>query len=118
MSWISTRIASFGYAFRGLYQLFATETHAQIHLLALVVVVIAGVFTGLERWEWLSLVLTIALVMAMEGINTALEALADALHPGHHPMVGKAKDVAAGAVLICALAAVIVAMIVFLPHWL
>jgi len=80
-------------------------------------VLIAGVVTGLQRWEWLGLLLTIALVMAMEGVNTALEALADALHPGHHPLVGKAKDVAAAAVLICSFAAVGVAALVFIPHW-
>lgn len=118
MSWIKTRLKSFGYAFTGLWTLFRTETHAQIHLLALVVVTVAGLITGLERWEWLAIILTIALVVAAEGMNTALEALADALHPGHHPLVGKAKDVAAGAVLFCAIAALAVALIVFLPHWL
>jgi len=118
VSWMTTRIASFGYAMRGVWQLFSQETHAQIHLLATVLVLVAGFITGLQRWEWVALIVCIALVVALEGMNTALEALADALHPGHHPMVGKAKDVAAGAVLVCALAAVVVACLVFLPHWL
>lgn len=118
MSWIKVRLQSFGYAFRGLWVLFRTETHAQIHLLALITVTIAGLLTGLARWEWVAIILTIALVVAAEGINTALEAVADALHPEHHPFIGKAKDVAAGAVLFCAMAAIAVALIVFLPHWL
>lgn len=118
MSWLKTRLASFTFAFRGLKHLFTSETHAQIHLLAAVIVVIAGILTGLSSSDWLALVLVISLVMAMEAMNTALEALADALHPSHHPLVGKAKDVAAGAVLLCAFAALIVACLVFLPHWL
>ncbi|UTW49887.1 diacylglycerol kinase [Bacterioplanoides sp. SCSIO 12839] len=118
MSWLKTRLASFIFAFRGLKHLFASEAHAQIHLLAAVAVVVAAFATGVSTSEWLALVFAIVLVMAMEALNTALEALADALHPGHHPLVGKAKDVAAAAVLLCAFAAVIVACLVFLPHWL
>lgn len=118
MSWIKTRVASFSYAFKGMFQLFATETHAQIHLLAMVVVILAGFAVGIKPVEWGLIVLAIALVIAAEGFNTALEALADALHPGHHPLVGTAKDIAAGAVLVCAIAAVVIAAIVFLPYWL
>lgn len=117
-SWLRTRRASFGYAFRGVLQLFTTEAHAQIHLAAAVIVVIAALATGVSASEWLALIFAIVLVMAMEALNTALEALADALHPGHHPLVGKAKDIAAGAVLLCAFAAVLVACLVFLPYWL
>ena len=118
MHWIRTRIASFRYAFSGVAQLFRHETHAQLHLLAALLVIVAGLITGLARWEWLALILSIALVMAAEGLNTALEALADALHPQHHPLIGKAKDIAAGAVLLTALASLVVASLVFLPHWL
>jgi diacylglycerol kinase len=117
MHWIKKRLNSFGCAFNGLWTLFRTETHAQIHLLAVVVVGIAGFFTGLGRWEWLVVILTITLVLALEGMNTALEALADAIHPEHHPLIGKAKDVAAGAVLMSAIGALVVAVVVFLPHW-
>lgn len=115
--WLGTRIKSFGYAFRGVGMLFRYETHAQVHLLALIVVCTAGIVTGLQTWEWVAIVLIVALVLAAEAINTALEALADGLHPGHHPMVGKAKDIAAGAVLLCAFAALIVALLIFTPYW-
>jgi len=79
------------------------------------VVVLSGLFFKVTAAEWIALVLCCGAVMATEVMNTSLEYLADALHPERHPAVGRAKDAAAGAVLIAALAAVAVAAIVFLP---
>jgi diacylglycerol kinase len=111
--------AAFGYAFAGVWHLVSTQRNAQIHLLMGMCAVTLGAALGIERWEWLALVLVIALVLAAEGLNTAIEAAVDVATSAHHPLAKAAKDVAAGAVLICAVAAVIVGCIVFIPHlWL
>ncbi|NTW01913.1 MAG: diacylglycerol kinase family protein [Oscillochloris sp.] len=109
-------IASFGYAFAGIWYLLRTQRNAQIHVLAGSCAVSLGFILGLERWEWLALVLIITLVIAAEGVNTAIEATVDLATSIRHPLAKIAKDVAAGTVLICAIGAVIVGCIVFLPH--
>lgn len=109
-------IASFGYAFAGIWYLLRTQRNAQIHVLAGSCAISLGLILGLERWEWLALVLIITLVIAAEGVNTAIEATVDLATSIRHPLAKVAKDVAAGTVLICAIGAVIVGCIVFLPH--
>jgi diacylglycerol kinase len=111
------RWQSFGYAFTGLATLVRTQPHARIHLLAVAVVTVAGLYTGLSALEWAVLVLCMALVLALEAVNTALEFLTDLVSPDYHPLAGKAKDVAAAAVLIAAIGSVLVAMLIFVPHW-
>ena len=93
------------------------ESHFRIHLMAAVGVIFLAASTGLAAIEWSVLLLCIALVMAFEAMNSALEALADALHPDEHPMVGQAKDMAAAAVLVSAVIAVVVALLIFIPAW-
>jgi len=109
-------IASFGYAFAGLWYMVRTQRNAQIHLLVGSCAVALGLTLGIERWEWLDLVLVIAMVLAAECANTAVEAVVDLATSTRHPLAKVAKDVAAGSVLICAIAAVIVGCLVFLPH--
>lgn len=115
---ISKRIKSFGYAFKGLRELFIGQPNAQIHLLAAVVVITVSCLVGLSTVEWLLIILTITLVVMAEAMNTAIEYLADACMPEHHPLIEKAKDIAAAGVLLCAFAAVVVAAIIFLPKFL
>jgi diacylglycerol kinase (ATP) len=109
-------LAAFGYAFQGIWYLVSTQRNAQIHCLVGACALALGAVLGIERWEWLALVLTIALVLAAEGVNTAVEAAVDLATTARHPLAKVAKDVAAGTVLICALAAVVVGCIVFIPH--
>jgi diacylglycerol kinase len=110
------RIQSFGYAFQGLADLFRSQPNARIHAVATVVVAAAGWLFGISRLEWVAVVGCIALVLALEAVNTALEHLTDLVSPGQHPLAGRAKDVAAAAVLIGAIGAVVVAALVFVPH--
>lgn len=112
---LKSRIDSFGHAFRGLADLLRTQPNAQIHAVVTVFVVVAGWWFHLAPWEWVAIVLCIALVLAMEAMNTALEYLADHVSTERHPLVGKAKDVAATAVFLCALGAVVVGLIIFIP---
>lgn len=116
IAWFGQRLESFGHALRGVGTLLAGEPNAQVHALATVLVVGLGALLGIDRGDWQALLLMVALVWLAEGLNTALEHLADAAVPEYHPLVRKAKDVAAGAVLITALCAVFMALLVFLPY--
>jgi diacylglycerol kinase (ATP) len=109
-------IAAFRYAFAGIWYLLSTQRNAQIHILIGACAVALGLTLGLERWEWLAIVLVSAIVLAAEGVNTAIEAAVDVATSAYHPLAKVAKDVAAGTVLICAIAAVIVGCLVFIPH--
>ncbi len=106
-------IRSFGYAIRGVALLVKLQANARIHALATGVVVVLGFVFGLERWEWAAVAGAIGLVWAAEGMNTAIEALTDLVSPGEHPLAGRAKDIAAGAVLCAAIAAVVIGLLVF-----
>ncbi|HWR76697.1 MAG TPA: diacylglycerol kinase family protein [Thiobacillus sp.] len=109
-------LKSFAYALQGVAFLVRTQPNARLHLLAAVLVCAAGAYVGLRREEWLWITVAIVLVWSAEAFNTALECLADALYPERHPGIGRAKDVAAAAVLIAAVGAVVIGMLVFIPH--
>jgi diacylglycerol kinase (ATP) len=109
-------IAAFGFAFAGVWYLLRTQRNAQIHCLVGLCALALGAALRIARWEWLALVLTIALVLAAEGVNTAVEAAVDLASTARHPLAKVAKDVAAGTVLLCAIASVVVGCIIFLPH--
>ncbi len=112
----STLVSSFSFAFAGLHYLFWTQRNAKIHSAIGLLAVAFGIGFGIERVEWLALVIMITLVLAAEGANTVVEALVDLASPGFHPLAKIAKDVAAGSVLITAIGAVIVGCIIFLPR--
>ena len=76
----------------------------------------AGAGLGVSRLEWCWLVAAIAWVWTAEALNTALESLADAVHPDRHPLVGRAKDAAAGAVLAASLGAAAIGLLVLGPY--
>jgi diacylglycerol kinase len=113
----ATLVASFRYAFAGLWYLVRTQRNAQIHLALGMLAIGLGLVFGLERWEWVTLVLICALVLAAEGINTALEAVVDLASPNYHLLAKRAKDVAAGTVLLTALASLVVGALLFLPRF-
>jgi diacylglycerol kinase len=108
-------IASFRYAFTGIALLIKTQANARFHLLAAAVVIVAAWYLEVSALEWAILALTIGTVLAAEGFNTALEFLTDLVSPDYHELAGKTKDVAAGAVLITAFAAIAVAVFIFGP---
>ena len=112
----SMRLKSLAHALRGINYIVRTQPNARLHLLAAALVCAAGVYVGLGRAEWLWISVAIVLVWSAEAFNTALEQLADALHPALHPGIGRAKDVAAAAVLISALGAAVIGLLVFVPH--
>ena len=109
------RFKSFGYAFKGLITLFREEIHAQFHIFATFVVLSAGWYFEISKIEWCLIILSIAIVISAEAFNTALENLTDLTSPEIHPLAGKVKDVAAGAVLITSIGAAAIGIIIFLP---
>ncbi len=113
---LERRAESFGYAFAGVGHLLHTQHNAWIHLVFTIAVIGVGVLLPLSWLEWAALVLAMGLVWTAEALNTAIEALADAVSVDHHPLVGRAKDVAAGAVLLSAIASVLVGLLVLGPH--
>ncbi len=117
-SFFTTRISSFKYALQGLAYLLKTQTNAQIHVFATFCVAIVGCFSHISTIEWCILAGMIGLVISMETMNTALETIVDLVSPEHNRLAGIAKDVAAAAVLVAAMAAVVVGLLIFVPKWL
>lgn len=114
--YLSKRLKSFGYAIKGIGILVSTQAHARLHLLATLLVIGGGLFVRLRRWEWVAILLCLGMVWLAEALNTALEFLADEISLEHRERIGKAKDVAAGGVLITAIAAIMVAAMIFWNH--
>ena len=115
-SYLTERLRSFGHALRGLKVLLQTQHNARIHALATILVVVAGAFARISPTEWALIVVAIVSVWAAEAVNTAIEFAVDLVSPGHHPLAAKAKDAAAGAVLVTAIGAALVGGIVFGPY--
>lgn len=109
------RAKSFVYAFRGIALLVRNEHNAWIHCVAAVVAVSLGFVLGLSVGEWTAVALCIGAVLAAEAFNSAIEALADRVSPGYDEAIKRTKDLAAGGVLLVAIAAVVVGAIVYLP---
>lgn len=109
------RIQSFRYAFNGIRLLISGEHNAWIHCFATLCVVIAGLLLGLSRMEWIAIVIVIGAVLAAEAVNSAIEALADLVSPDYNEAIKRTKDLAAGAVLLMAIAAAIVGLMIFVP---
>ena len=109
------RIKSFQYAFNGIKLLITKEHNAWIHCFAAICVLIAGALLGLSRMEWVAVVIVIGAVLAAEAVNSSIEALADLVSPEYNEAIKRTKDLAAGAVLLMAIAAAIVGLIIFIP---
>jgi diacylglycerol kinase (ATP) len=114
-------LKSFAFAAKGLKDLFRHHRNARIHLVAAITAIVLGFIFHISIGEWVAVLLSIGVVIALEGMNTAIEYLTDMVSPGIHPMAGKVKDMAAGAVLFAVLCAVAIGIIIFSPkmiHWL
>lgn len=112
-----SRIESFRHAFRGLRPLFASQPNARIHLVLASIAIAAGVALQLPASDWCWVAAAITMVLVTEALNTAIETLGDAVSEGRrHPLVGRAKDLAAAAVLLAAMGAVAIGVIIFVPH--
>jgi diacylglycerol kinase (ATP) len=105
--------SSFHYAFQGLMYAVHTQPNMRVHLFIAAFVLVATLLLRLERIYVIAIVVTIVIVLALELMNTAVEAVVDLLTVAHHPLAKTAKDAAAGAVLVATVGAVIVGYLAF-----
>jgi diacylglycerol kinase len=113
---IRKHLLSYKYALRGIWLAFRYERNMVIHLIAAAGVVSVNYMLHISRMEWLITVLLIGVVWMAEIFNTAVEKLADRVTKEKDPMIGSAKDLAAGAVLIICIIAVICAAVIYVPY--
>jgi diacylglycerol kinase (ATP) len=111
-----SRLQSFAYAFKGLGFMLRTQHNAWLHLAATLMVVLLASFLGvrLEDWRWL--IVAIVMVWVAESFNTAVEYVCDVVSPGYSASVKRAKDIAASAVLVCAVGAVFLGAVTLWPY--
>jgi len=114
-SFFKNRIKSIGYAFKGAILLLKTEASIKIQFFIAILVTAAGFYFEISSIEWIAQILAIGIIMSVEGINTAIESIADFIHPEHNPKIGFIKDIAAGAVFIAAISAIAVGLIIYIP---
>lgn len=107
-------VKSFGYAASGVVQA-GSERNFKVDVVAAVVVFAACALLQVPAWGWAAVAVCVGVQLAMETVNTAIEAIVDLASPEIHPLAKRAKDCAAGAALITACASVIVGLIVFVP---
>lgn len=107
---------AFRNAARGLYVMVRTQRNARIHLAVALLVVVLGFLLKISIKEWCMIVLAIGMVLAAEGVNTAIEKAVDLASPGYNENARNAKDVAAGAVLLTVIASVVTGLLIFLPR--
>ena len=112
---VTKRVQSFTYAFKGIAQVFAHEHNMWLHLIAATCVVTAGFYLNINETEWMLIFFAIALVISAEIFNSAIEKLVDFISPNQNIKAGLIKDISAGAVLICAIAAAIIGCVIFIP---
>ena len=114
-SFLVNRLKSIKYAFMGMWRLIKTEASIQIQLVIAIVMTVAGFYFSISSTEWIMQCFAIGMVLSIEGLNTAVEEIANFIHPNHHPKIGIIKDVAAGAVFIASISASIIGLIIYLP---
>jgi len=112
---ITSRVTSFGHAFRGWKHVLKTQQNAWVHTITSIIVIILAFWLKVSFQDWAILIIAIAIVFAAEFVNTAIEAVVDLASPQKHPLAKVGKDVGAAAVLIAALAAVLVGLLILGP---
>ncbi|OAB29382.1 diacylglycerol kinase (ATP) [Flavobacterium fryxellicola] len=114
-TFFSGRLKSVSYALKGALKLITTEHSVMVQFSLGILVTIAGFYFGISKTEWLFQTLAIGLVLSIEGLNTAIEKIADFIHPNYHERIGFIKDIAAGAVFFAAMTAIVIGLIIYIP---
>jgi diacylglycerol kinase len=109
-------VRAFACAIAGICELLSEGRNARIQFVIAIVVIVLGTVLRLAATEWMIVILLIALVLSLEAVNTAIEHAVDLASPDLHPIAKRAKDMAAGAVLITSVAAVVIGAIIFVPY--
>lgn len=117
-TFITGRLKSVSFAVKGAGKLITTEHSVMVQFAIGIFMTIAGFYYDISRTEWLFQTFAIGFVMSIEGLNTAVEKIADFIHPNYHERIGFIKDIAAGAVFFAALTAVAIGIIIYAPKFL
>ncbi len=116
-SFFSGRFKSVGFAIKGAIKLISTEHSVMVQSSLAVIMTVAGFYFKIDHYEWIMQVFAMGLVLSIEGLNTAVEKIADFIHPEFHNRIGFIKDIAAGAVFFAALTAVIIGCLIYIPKF-
>lgn len=114
-SFITGRLKSMTFALKGAVKLITTEQSIMVQTSIGVLITIAGFYFNISKEEWMFQILALGLVLGVEGLNTAVEKVADFIHPEYHERIGFIKDIAAGAVFFSAMTAIAIACIIYIP---
>ena len=117
-TFLSGRLKSVTFAVKGAIKLISTEHSIMVQFSLAILMTIAGFYFNITKTEWLFQILSIGLVMSIEGLNTAVEKVADFIHPDYHERIGFIKDISAGAVLFAAITAIAIGLIIYVPKFL
>ena len=110
------RLKSIGFALKGAIKLITTEHSVMVQSSIAVLMIIAGFYFEISKTEWMFQILVFGLVLSIEGLNTAVEKVADFVHPDYHERIGFIKDIAAGAVFFAALTAIAIGLLIYVPR--
>lgn len=114
-SFFINRIKSIGFALRGASLLIRTEASIKVQVCIALIMTAAGFYFDISNTEWAIQILTIATILGTEGLNTAIEKVADFVQPEFDEKIGFIKDVSAGAVMLVSIAATIIGFIIYIP---
>lgn len=116
-TFLGKRLKGGGYAIKGAFLLLRNEASIQVQAVIGIIMTIAGFYFEISATEWMFQILSIGLVLSIEGLNSAAEEIADFVHPDFHNKIGLIKDIAAGAVFFAAVTAVIIGCIIYVPKF-
>ena len=116
-TFVKGRLKSMKFAAVGAYKLITTEHSVMVQSSLAVIMIVAGFYFHISREEWMIQILAFGLVLAVESLNTAVEKIADFIHPEYHSKIGFIKDIAAGAVMFAAMAAIAVGLLIYVPKF-
>ncbi|QYF93849.1 diacylglycerol kinase family protein [Massilia sp. PAMC28688] len=114
---LSARLKSFAYAIAGIIFMLKTQHNAWLHAVATMAVIALALYCNVSASDWRWLIVAMAMVWVGETINTAVEYVCDVVSPNYSEAVKHAKDIAAGGVLIAALASLIIGILTFWPYF-
>ena len=115
-SFLGKRIKACGYALKGAYILIKTEPPIQVQIVISIIMVVLGFYFEITTAEWIFQTFAMGMVLSLEAANTAIEEIADFIHPDFHHKIGLIKDMAAGAVFFAAITAVVVGLVIYIPY--
>ena len=114
-NFIIGRLKSFKYAFVGMFKLITTEHSIMAQFCISIMVTMAGFYFEISKTEWMFQSVAIGMVLSIEGLNTAVEKIADFIHPDFNNSIGFIKDIAAGAVFFAAFTAIFIGIMIYYP---